>query len=141
MVPPIETLGVTPVGDMKYIQFNTLQSRERSFRDWPKQLSQKPNELSLAGFFYTGKTASVMDKIFNLKHIYYFTGMGDRVLCFQCGGGLKDWDPKDSPWIEHAKWFEKCPYLAIKKGKDYISHVNRSNYKEPSSSTVADGQG
>lgn len=62
--------------------------------------------------------------------------MGDRVLCFQCGGGLKDWDPGDSPWVEHAKWFGGCPYLAIKKGKDYINYVVHSN-KEPSELTIA----
>lgn len=62
--------------------------------------------------------------------------MGDRVLCFQCGGGLKDWDPADSPWVEHAKWFGGCPYLAIKKGKDYINYVVHSN-KEPSELSIA----
>jgi len=62
-----------------------------------------------------------------------FSGVGDRVLCFQCGGGLKDWDPKDGPWVEHAKWFGSCPYLAMKKGKAFVSHVIHSN-KEPDAS-------
>jgi hypothetical protein len=66
-----------------------------------------------------------------------FSGMGDRVLCFQCGGGLKDWDPADSPWVEHAKWFGSCPYLAIKKGKDYINYVVHSNKEPVAEPTIA----
>jgi len=48
---------------------------------------------------------------------------------------LKDWDPNDSPWVEHAKWFGSCPYLAMKKGKEYISHVIQSN-KEPNALAI-----
>jgi len=51
---PIESIGVTPVGDMKYRQFSTLQTRMKSFKDWPKQLVQTPDVLTKAGFFYTG---------------------------------------------------------------------------------------
>ncbi|XP_059485425.1 uncharacterized protein LOC132202487 [Neocloeon triangulifer] len=102
----VEMLGITPIGDMKYRQYSTVHSREKSYNNWPKQLSQKPEMLCDAGFFYTGT--------------------GDRVLCFQCGGGLKDWDPKDKPWIEHAKWFSRCPYLNIKKGKKFIDKVVHS---------------
>jgi len=71
-------------------------------------------------------------KIVFLKKLIntYFLGIGDRVLCFQCGGGLKDWDPKDGPWVEHAKWFGSCPYLAMKKGKEFINQVILTN-KEP----------
>lgn len=32
-------------------------------------------------------------------------GVGDRVLCFRCGEGLKDWQPEEDPWEEHAKHY------------------------------------
>uniref|UniRef100_A0A3B3HG46 E3 ubiquitin-protein ligase XIAP n=1 Tax=Oryzias latipes TaxID=8090 RepID=A0A3B3HG46_ORYLA len=32
---------------------------------------------------------------------FYSKGEGDEVICFRCGGGLKDWDPEDNPWEEH----------------------------------------
>ncbi|CAB3388758.1 Hypothetical predicted protein [Cloeon dipterum] len=108
----IEALGITPIGDMKYRQYRTLQSRENSFKLWPKQISQTPDVLCTAGFFYTGS--------------------GDRVICFQCGGGLKDWHPEDTPWSEHAKWFSSCPYLNIKKGKQFIDHIIRTNKEQES---------
>jgi len=51
-------------------------------------------------------------------------------MCFRCGGGLKDWDPSDTPLREHAKWFGHCLYLALIKGKEYVHHVIQKN-KEP----------
>jgi len=40
---------------------------------------------------------------------------------------LKDWDPKDDPWVEHAKWYGSCPYLAMKKGREFINQVILTN--------------
>jgi hypothetical protein len=50
----VESLGVTLIGDVKYRQFSTLQSRKNSYKNWPQQLAQKPDILINAGFFYTG---------------------------------------------------------------------------------------
>lgn len=83
-------------------------ARIRSFEDWPKTMKQKPQELSDAGFFYTQK--------------------GDRVKCFSCGGGLKDWDENDVPWEQHALHFSKCDYLKLVKGEDYI-HSTKEKHK------------
>jgi hypothetical protein len=46
-------------------------------------------------------------------------------LCFSCDGGLTNWDPTDDPWTEHAKWFDKCPYLNLKKSKTFIEYAGR----------------
>jgi hypothetical protein len=62
---------------------------------------------------------------------YLSTGAGDRVICFQCGGGLKDWAENDKPWEEHAKWFSKCPYLMLKKGADFISNATKNKKEMP----------
>jgi len=32
-------------------------------------------------------------------------GVQDRVICFRCGGGVKDWIPEEDPWEEHAKHY------------------------------------
>lgn len=78
-------------------------ARLRSFDEWPKTMKQKPKQLSDAGFFYTLK--------------------GDRVICFSCGGGLRDWDEQDDPWEQHALWYDKCDYLRLVKGPEYIDAV------------------
>lgn len=37
--------------------------------------------------------------------------------------GLKNWDPDDNPWIEHARWSSKCNYLKTVKGEEFIKLV------------------
>ncbi|CAB3387125.1 Hypothetical predicted protein [Cloeon dipterum] len=72
-------------------KYATLKNRIDSFKDaWPKSLSQMPEELARAGFFYHG--------------------VGDRVICFLCNLGLKDWDTKDDPIDQHCKWNSNCKY-------------------------------
>lgn len=78
-------------------------ARLRSFAEWPRLMKQKPEQLSEAGFFYTG--------------------VGDRVKCFSCGGGLKDWDEDDEPWEQHALWMNKCRFLKLMKGEAFIENV------------------
>lgn len=78
-------------------------NRIESYEDWPKTMRQKPQQLSDAGFYYTGK--------------------GDRVCCFSCGGGLKDWEENDEPWQQHAMWYSKCEYLKLLKGMEYINEM------------------
>lgn len=72
----------------------TLESRLKTFEGWPPQISQKPEELAKAGFYYTGK--------------------GDQVLCFHCGLGLKDWGPGDIIWEQHALFYSKCEFYQLK---------------------------
>jgi baculoviral IAP repeat-containing protein 7/8 len=77
--------------------------RVETYDDWPKTIKQRPQQLSDAGFFYTGK--------------------GDRVCCFSCGGGLKDWEENDEPWEQHAMWYGNCEYLKLMKGADFIAKM------------------
>lgn len=77
--------------------------RIESYEIWPKTIKQRPQELSDAGFFYTGK--------------------GDRVLCFSCGGGLKDWEENDDPWEQHGMWYGNCEYLKLMKDADFIERM------------------
>jgi baculoviral IAP repeat-containing protein 7/8 len=79
--------------------------RIESFADWPKTIKQRPKELSDAGFFYTG--------------------YGDKVLCFSCNGGLKDWEENDDPWEQHAMWYGNCEYLKLMKGEEFVKQMEK----------------
>lgn len=90
--------------------FYSIESRRlSSFRTWPKGLTQKPQDMADAGFYYTGE--------------------GDRVICYFCDGKLKDWSPSDRPWIEHARFFHTCPYVLIMKGEEYVQRVRSMGYE------------
>jgi baculoviral IAP repeat-containing protein 7/8 len=93
-------LGICEWSRSKFPRFSAMTRRLKTFRDWPKCLAQKPQVLATAGFFYTG--------------------VGDRVVCFYCGLGLKDWDPEDDAFKQHVIWRSWCQYLAMTKGADYV---------------------
>jgi hypothetical protein len=85
--------------------YSTLSSRYISYREWPMSSSIKPAQLAAAGFFYIGSE--------------------DQVICFHCGGGIKDWARWNVPWREHAKWFSRCPFVLSEKGKAFVDEVAR----------------
>lgn len=84
----------------------TLTARFKSFKDWPmallKTLRLSPLNMSLAGFFYTGK--------------------GDVVMCFSCGITVKYWDvTTDDPWIRHTSEQSRlhaCEFLRVHGKKE-----------------------
>merc|ERR1719431_1617638 len=71
-----------------------------TFREWPPALRQQPKELADAGFYYIG--------------------LSDQVKCFYCDGGLRNWQPEDVPWVEHARWFSRCVFVRLVKGDEYV---------------------
>ena len=52
-----------------------------------------------------------------------FTGVGDAVRCYHCGGRLRNWEQGDNPWREHAKWYSECPHVVLVKGQSFIDKV------------------
>lgn len=50
-------------------------------------------------------------------------GQADSVRCFLCGIGLRNWDPEDEPWVEHARWAPECFYVRDNKGQEFINLV------------------
>lgn len=56
-----------------------LAVRFSSYTDWPTALTQTPRDLAQAGFFYVGN--------------------GDYTRCFFCGGGLRNWEAHEDPWV------------------------------------------
>lgn len=53
----------------------------------------------------------------------FISGYGDYTRCFFCGGGLRNWEAGDDPWVEHARWFPKCAFLRQNKGDNYVRMV------------------
>ncbi|XP_033740316.1 uncharacterized protein LOC117327448 isoform X2 [Pecten maximus] len=87
----------------KHPQHSQVDERRRTFRNenWPRDnVLQSPELLAAAGFFYTGE--------------------GDTVRCHYCDGGLREWEPADDPWVEHARWFPFCKFVLKIKGIDFI---------------------
>uniref|UniRef100_A0A182QR76 RING-type domain-containing protein n=1 Tax=Anopheles farauti TaxID=69004 RepID=A0A182QR76_9DIPT len=101
----------------EYPNYAIEADRLKTYEEWPTSMKQKPQQLSDAGFFYTGKS--------------------DRVKCFSCGGGLKDWEQDDEPWEQHAIWYSNCHYLQLMKGREFIQRCNA--LKEAATSGVAAG--
>lgn len=80
--------------------YRILEARLNSFNNWPATLRQTPSQLAEAGFYYSG--------------------LGDLVKCFQCDGGLQEWNPSDDPWTEHALWFPHCSFVQMVKGAAFV---------------------
>lgn len=55
--------------------------------------------------------------------IILLIGIGDHVRCFCCDGTFRNWEPKDDPWVAHARWFSRCNYLISVKGEDYVKEI------------------
>nr|XP_022292109.1 baculoviral IAP repeat-containing protein 3-like isoform X2 [Crassostrea virginica]XP_022292110.1 baculoviral IAP repeat-containing protein 3-like isoform X2 [Crassostrea virginica]XP_022292112.1 baculoviral IAP repeat-containing protein 3-like isoform X2 [Crassostrea virginica]XP_022292113.1 baculoviral IAP repeat-containing protein 3-like isoform X2 [Crassostrea virginica]XP_022292114.1 baculoviral IAP repeat-containing protein 3-like isoform X2 [Crassostrea virginica]XP_022292115.1 bacul len=99
----VEDINTFPRPEAKYPGYAQMGKRAASYRNWPQTAKQVPNNLMDAGFFYTGQA--------------------DSVRCFMCGTGLRNWDPEDEPWVEHARWAPECYYVRDKKGQDFINLV------------------
>jgi hypothetical protein len=95
----------TPVNrtNAKHPDFVDLPQRIESFREKQIARGQTAGRLAKAGFFYVGPE--------------------DNVRCFQCDGGLKNWQPSDDPWTEHARWFPRCPFVQSQKDRDFIQNA------------------
>ncbi|VDI37862.1 Hypothetical predicted protein [Mytilus galloprovincialis] len=89
----------------KYPNYACLNVRISSFEGWPSYLDQSPRQMALAGFL--------------------FAGYHDYTRCFFCGGGLRNWEAGDDPWVEHARWFPKCTFLKQNKGEKFINAVQK----------------
>ncbi|XP_077109026.1 baculoviral IAP repeat-containing protein 7 isoform X2 [Ranitomeya variabilis] len=91
-----------------------VEERERlaTYSNWPPYAELTPDVLARAGFFYTGH--------------------GDNVKCFHCDGGLRNWERRDDPWREHAKWFPRCEFLIQSMGLAYVRGVQETLFSPES---------
>lgn len=83
--------------------FKNSVDRLGTYGRWPMISFPKPCDLSDAGF--------------------YFTGTEDKVVCFACGYGLRNWTSRDDPWKRHAQWSPACDFLIQTLGKSFIQRV------------------
>ncbi|KAF4521848.1 hypothetical protein B566_EDAN003722 [Ephemera danica] len=90
----------------KHERYRTKEDRVFTFKNWPIALHQTPEDLASAGFFYTGT--------------------GDRVICYECNLGLKDWEEGDIPIEEHKRWRANCSFLKWLSTEDKkLSKMNK----------------
>lgn len=82
-----------------------LSKRFETFTNWPTTNTQTPKQVAEAGF--------------------YFTGEEDAVRCHYCDGGLREWEPGDDPWTEHARWFPFCKFVMKIKGIQFIEEIQQ----------------
>ncbi|KAL5004428.1 hypothetical protein ScPMuIL_017884 [Solemya velum] len=102
----------------KSCRYAVYDVRVSSFNGWwPVHKSQTPQHLATAGLFYTGS--------------------GDKVRCFSCGGGLRDWEDSDDPWVEHARWYPTCSFVQQVKGPDFVKAVQEASPEYPHSHSEA----
>ncbi|WAR08448.1 BIRC7-like protein [Mya arenaria] len=100
------SLGISTLKP-KFQQYALPSKRHESFTEatvpWPETSPVKVEDLVAAGLVYTG--------------------VGDSVRCYHCGGGLRNWESGDDPMEQHAKWYPTCQHVLITKGKNYIHSV------------------
>lgn len=75
----------------------TEAARLSTFANSPTTAKQRPIDLVMCGF--------------------YSRGPPDKLVCYHCGLGLRDWLPDDDPWMEHALNSRHCPYLLSYKNE------------------------
>ena len=62
---------------------------------------------------------------------FFYNGEDDETICYYCGGGLKFWQDDDNPWDEHARWFPRCPYVLVMKGKGFVQQFQDKSKTHP----------
>ncbi|KAH3729496.1 baculoviral IAP repeat-containing protein 2-like [Dreissena polymorpha] len=93
----------TIIGNPRHPDFLSQEDRMSTFLNWAFPHVAPINRLVDAGL--------------------YHTGTADEVRCFQCGGGMRNWQPGDDPWMEHAYWFPHCEFVRHRRGQDFIDMV------------------
>jgi len=87
-----------------------MNDRLETFVTWPPGMPVEPKILADAGLVYLG--------------------CGDKVQCFSCKGGLKDWEKNDDPWLEHAVWYPLCQFVIDEKGEKFISEARKIKFEQ-----------
>ena len=85
----------SPFTEIGWIPYNTsmvkLQNRLNSFKRWPIQMKQCPDDLARSGFYYSE--------------------VGDTVVCFHRRIIILNWESTNLADVEHKKHSPHCKYL------------------------------
>src|SRR6267154_899967 len=89
------------------MEYNTYEKRLQSFinTDWILHFDVLDWKISCVDLAKAG---------------FYSIGYQDFVKCFECNGGIREWEPYDDPWIEHAKYYPTCKYIKNNRSKTFI---------------------
>ncbi|XP_067673231.1 E3 ubiquitin-protein ligase XIAP-like isoform X2 [Haliotis asinina] len=71
--------------------FEDFTVRKETFKDWPPQMKPTAQQLTEAGFYYSGTF--------------------DKVTCFTCGCSVSKWQTDADALVQHAKHSPSCLYL------------------------------
>ena len=98
--------------DVYNVDFKQSEARMNSYLNWPNEKAPTSEIMSKAGF--------------------YFTHLEDKVVCFHCGYGVRNWQRDDNPWYKHAWWSPDCDFLRQHKSSKFIDKVVNDRSKQES---------
>lgn len=61
MLDNLAPLGILEHRGPKHPKYSTIESRIRTFNNWPRDLVQQPPDLAQAGFFYVGNQPGLFE--------------------------------------------------------------------------------
>uniref|UniRef100_A0A1B0D400 Transposable element P transposase-like RNase H C-terminal domain-containing protein n=1 Tax=Phlebotomus papatasi TaxID=29031 RepID=A0A1B0D400_PHLPP len=99
------TLEVECPVSCAYVQYETNEDRLATYDNWSSSFKKTPDELSEAGFFYSG--------------------IKDEVTCFSCGGSIAKWQEDYDIWEIHASQFSNCDYVKFVQSEEFIRNAKR----------------
>lgn len=85
----------------RHPQFREHLVRYESFKYWSIENKQRPVTLAQGGFYYSQ--------------------ISDFLICFSCGGGIRNLTENDDIWIMHARLYGDCDHLKYWKDREFIS--------------------
>ena len=111
-IPPLirNSCDELRIEKIAYPKYATYVVRMSSFKGWPSDLNQTPNQMALAGFFHPS--------------------VSDFARFFCCGDGLRNWEPNDDPLAEHARWYPECEYINKLKGPEYVRRAIQKHTRQ-----------
>ena len=98
-VQPEQTIRQLDSNSTHPVNMKTESTRLMTYRRWPARVGVTPENLTRAGFYYTGSN--------------------DTVQCSFCENTIGNWKPGDNPVLEHKRRFRDCKFIL----GEYVGNV------------------